>query len=150
MFVFLLLLHGLVAVFLLGSLSHQVLALWPPKDKKTFVNATRAVRPNIYVNATIIAFVITVALGGYIYTDYRLSVRIALEDMNMRAANGFFELKEHYAIMGMMLLPSYWYYWHQPTTPTISRVRGAHALILLLTVIASYVIGHYINNIRGL
>lgn len=151
MFTFLLFVHMLAAVFVLGATTHQALAvLWPGKDKRTFFSSMRSVRSNAYVNATIVSYIIAAVLGGWVYTEYRVTVWFVLQNLDLRMANGLFELKEHWAAIGLMLLPAYWYYWRQPQDPKHASVRSILAGILAFTVWYSFLVGHYINNIRGI
>ena len=54
------------------------------------------------------------ALGAVIYGEYRISVRVVLQELQLNAANGSFELKEHLAAIGLGMLPAYWWSWRQP------------------------------------
>ena len=56
----------------------------------------------------------SVLIGALLYPRYRIDVRPLLEDMQLRAANGLFETKEHFAAVGLGLLPAYWVFWRQP------------------------------------
>jgi hypothetical protein len=150
MFTFLLMLHMLAAVFVLGATTHQALTAWPARDKKTFFSSFRAVRGNLYVNAIIVSYIIAAVLGGWVYVDYRMSVWFVLQNLDLRAANGLFELKEHWAAIGLMMLPAYWYYWRQPQDPKHASVRAAMAGILAAVVWFSFMVGHILNNIRGI
>ena len=50
-------------------------------------------------------FLVTALGGGLLYPDYRVEVRPALEDLQLRAANGIFEIKEHLVAVGLGVLP---------------------------------------------
>lgn len=146
----LLILHGLMAVALLGALTHQALAVcWPSRNAKTFVAKFRAVSGPSYTNAVVVLFVLTMILGGMIYPTYRTTVRIMLEDYRMYAANGSFELKEHFAAIGLGLLPAYWYYWRQPLAEKGSITRTVLTVILAFVVWWGFLVGHILSNIRG-
>jgi hypothetical protein len=67
----------------------------------------------------------------------------------MRSAEGAFELKEHFAAIGLGLLPVYWYYWQQPLVPEHARTRAMLTSILAFAVWFSFLVGHVLNNIRG-
>jgi hypothetical protein len=151
MFTFLLMLHMLAAVFVLGATTHQALgAAWPGKDKRTFFSSMRSVRGNLYINAIIVSYIIAAVLGGIVYVEYRLTVWFVLQNLDLRLHNGLFELKEHWAAIGLMLLPAYWYYWRQPQDPKHTGVRGALAGIIAFIVWYNFIVGHILNNTRGI
>ena len=71
----LLILHGLIAVALLGGFTHQALAAcWPAKRADGFASAFRAVNGARYTTANIVLYVSTGVLGAIIYPAYRLAV----------------------------------------------------------------------------
>ena len=146
----LLIVHGLFAVFLLGALTHQALAsVWPRKPGQSdFVARFRGVNGAGYTNAVIVLFIATFVLGGWVYTYYRTQVRPPLEALRDLRTVGLFELKEHYLAIALAMLPGYWYYWRR--RPDARRTRAAITIILALSVWAGFIIGHIINNVRGL
>ena len=147
----LLICHALVAVTLIGALTHQTLSVWWPKSsvRSSFFASFRNVRPAPYANAIVVLFVLTATLGGLLYPSYRLGPRVALENFRLNAANGVFELKEHFVALGLGLLPAYWYFWKR--APADRHVETRRALTALLAVIAwwGFIVGHILNNIRG-
>jgi hypothetical protein len=147
----LLIIHGLMAVALLGAVTHQTLSVWWPAGKRSgsFFNNMRAVSSASYTNAIIVLFVITASIGALIYPAYRLGVRIVLEDYRMFFANGSFELKEHFVTVGLGLLPAYWYFWRRPLEPRFAGTRAALTATLAFIVWWSFIVGHILNNIRG-
>ncbi len=152
----LLILHGLLAVALLGAITHQVLAAaWPAKDTASFARRFRAVSGPAYTNTIIILFVVTFVIGAVIYPAYRLHVRTYLQDYRMLPAEGAFEIKEHLAAIALGLLPVYWLLW-RPVKPSIATsddsrwARIAVTAMIALAAWASFFIGHILNNIRGL
>jgi hypothetical protein len=151
--IFLLITHGIVAVFTLGALTHQVISLtWAPKGagQAGFVTSLRAVRAAHYTNAIIVLYVITAILGGLIYVNYRIEVRqFYLDQYKMYKSNGLFEMKEHLIAMGLGLLPAYWYYWKQELKPEIAKVRTVLSAYLAFAVWFSFLVGHWLNNIQG-
>jgi hypothetical protein len=147
----LLIVHGLLAVALLGALTHQVLSVWAPARKPavSFVGRFRAVPGAGYASAIVVLYLLTALLGAVIYAEYRISVRTVLQQLEMRSAEGAFELKEHFAAIGLGLLPAYWYYWRQPLAPEHARTRAMLTSLLAFTVWFSFLVGHVVNNIRG-
>ncbi|HEY4372122.1 MAG TPA: hypothetical protein VGN52_09375 [Burkholderiales bacterium] len=147
----LLIIHGLLAVALLGAVTHQAISVWwkARKPADSFVSRVRAVPATSYANAVVWLYVISTILGGVIYPDYRLNVRVVLEQMQMPMANGSFELKEHLAVLGLACLPAYWYFWRAPLAERYTRTRAALTLFIAFIVWWNFLIGHILNNIRG-
>ncbi len=146
---FLVILHGLLAVALLGGITHQAIALlWPARSKLGFVSAYRSVASPIYVNANIILFLAVAILGGVIYPTYRVFVRTYLENARLFSAVGSFEMKEQFISIGLGLLPLYWLVWRRPD-PAGTTARIAVTLMLCFIVWFSFLTGHVLNNIRG-
>ncbi len=104
---FLLIVHGLFAVALLGSITHQAISVLVParKTADSFVGRVRAESAPSYVSAIIVLYVATAILGGIIYGEYRMAVRVVLEQLDLWKANGAFELKEHFVALGLGMLP---------------------------------------------
>ena len=68
---------------------------------------------------------------------------------HMREANGVFEIKEHFAAIGMFMLPLYWFYWRTPLKPDYAAARRWLTTILALIVWWNFLVGHILNNIKG-
>jgi len=79
----LLIIHGLLAVALLGAITHQAVSAWMPVRSKAgnFVTRFRAVPSTSYVTAIIVLYVVTFVMGAWIYTQYRFTSRLALEQL---------------------------------------------------------------------
>jgi hypothetical protein len=93
----LLIIHSILAVFLLGAITHQAVgAAWPvAKRAPGFVSAVRSVNGINYTNAVIILFLVTFAIGTIIYPAYRVGVRTVLQEYRDFKPEGMFEMKEH-------------------------------------------------------
>lgn len=152
MVIFLLILHSLVGVALLGALTHQTVALLRRRTvySGTFVDRYSGVNQGVFTAAVAALFVAEVVLGAIIYPSYRLEVRIPFEEMSMGWAVGLFELKEHFAGLGLGVLPLYAFVWHKAQAQTHRRDRLAITLLLTFIVWWNFLIGHILNNIRGL
>lgn len=148
----LLIIHGLLALALLGAITHQALALWWPvrAPAGSFVTRFRAVPSTSYVTAIIVLYVVTFIMGAWIYTQYRFTSRLALEQLRFFKTVGVFELKEHLATIGLILLPAYWAYWRQPLSETYTHARKQVTLLLAFLVWCNFLIGHVVNNARGM
>jgi hypothetical protein len=135
---------------MLGALTHQTLSAWWPATAgvgSSVFTSFRAVRGAHYANTVVLLYVLTVVLGAIIYPTYRIGVRNFLEDLRLSAANGIFELKEHFVAVGLGVLPVYWYFWRDAAADAWSRklVTGLLALIVWY----SFIVGHVLNSIRG-
>jgi hypothetical protein len=108
--------HGLVAVALLGAITHQALATWAPASARprSFFGRFRAVPSAAFANAIVVLYVISALLGGVLYLSFRVDIRPALERDGHWQALGFFDLKEHFIAIGLGLLPTYWVCWRKP------------------------------------
>ncbi len=147
----LLIVHGLLAVALLGAITHQALSVLAPvrKPAGSFVGRFRAVTGASYTNAIIVLYLLTAIFGGIIYAEYRIEVRIVVEQLALWPQNGAFELKEHFAAVGLGVLPAYWYYWRQPLAVEHARTRAILTALLAFIVWWNFLVGHILNNIRG-
>ena len=118
----LLIIHGLLAVALLGALTHQAMSVLMPVRHAAgsggFVTRFRAVQGAGYATAVCVLWVVTFIFGAWIYTEYRIYIRVPIEEGGFWKTQGFFEMKEHLATIGLGLLPIYWYLWKN------SRKRG--------------------------
>ncbi len=150
----LLILHGLLAVALLGAITHQAWSVVPRRavtaGSPTFVERFQRVNSGAYSNAIAVLFLITALGGGLLYPQYRLDVRTALEDLQLRAANGVFEIKEHLVAIGLGLLPTYWFFWKAPLALEDASTRRYLTWLLAFIVWWSFLVGHVLNNIKGL
>jgi hypothetical protein len=149
----LLLFHGLLAATLIGAITHQTLGVWwaPRAASGSFFTRFRAVNVASYTNAIIFMFVIQVFVGGVLlYPTYRVSSRVVLEQLRLAAPVGIFDLKEHFSTIALGLLPAYWYYWRQPLCAENTNIRKFLTTIIAFTIWWNFMVGHFINNLRGL
>ena len=151
MYIALLIVHGLFAVALLGAITHQTASAWLPARKQagSFSGRFRAVSAAGYANAIVLLYACTFVLGAIIYPEFRISIRGVLEELDAPAAMGSFELKEHFAVVGLALLPAYWYLWRLPLADAHNRTRKAVTAILAFITWWNFLVGHVVNNFRG-
>ena len=73
--------HLILAVGLLGALTHQAMAVALPVRRPAggIVTRFRAVPAAGYATAVCVLWVLTFLVGSYIYTKYRIYIRIPLE-----------------------------------------------------------------------
>jgi hypothetical protein len=146
----LLIIHGILAVFLLGAITHQTVgAAWPVTKKGNgFFQSVRGVNGMSYTNAVIVLFAVTFAIGTIIYPTYRINVRTVLQEYRDFKPEGMFEMKEHLLALALALLPIYWLFWHKASEAN----RVARTLVTSVIAVAvwwAFLTGHIINNIRG-
>ncbi len=148
----LLVVHTLIAVVLIGAITHQVLVLWRtrPSAPDTFFGRLINVRASSYTNVVVATYALNFAVGAIIYATYRLEVRPYLENTGMFIAAGSFETKEHLAALGLGLLPAYWLFWKAPSLIGHVSVRKYITLLLAFYIWWNFLVGHVLNNIHGL
>lgn len=152
MWIFLVITHGLLAFLLVGAITHQVVSTWAPVRTAAgnFVTRFRAVGSANYANAIIVLYLITGTLGSVIYTNYRITARLTLEQGRYWKSFGAFEIKEHLLAIGLALLPAYWWYWRQPLDAKDATTRKILTALIAFIVWWAFLAGHVANNIRGL
>ena len=145
--------HALLAVALLGALTHQAASVLAPARQVAggpgFVMRFRAVQGAAYATAVCVLWVVAFIFGAWIYTKYRIAIRMPIEAMGFWKTQGFFEMKEHLATMGLGLLPAYWYFWKNTRTPAYDSVRKWLTVTLAGMCWFIFLTGHIVNNVRG-
>jgi hypothetical protein len=140
--------HLLVGVALLGAITHQAVGLLRPAalQGRHFMVRYAQVDRSIFTISIAVLFALSVLLGGVLYLNYRLNVRVPFEQVSLGWAVGIFELKEHFGGIGIGILPAYVWAWRSPDA------GGRVALTLVLAVIAwwNFLVGHILNNLKGL
>ena len=147
----LLILHGLVAVALLGAITHQALAAWAPftTRPRSFLGRFRAVQPAGYANAVAALYVCAALLGAIVYLDFKIDIQPYLERDRHWNALGFLDLKEDFVAIGLSLLPAYWTSWRRPLAIERGVTKVALTTILAFIVWWSFLVGHVVNDIMG-
>ncbi len=143
--------HLILAVGLLGALTHQAMAVALPARQPAggIVTRFRAVRASGYATAVCVLWVVTFLIGSYIYTSYRIYIRIPLEEGHYFKTAGFFDFKEHVTTLGLLLLPAYWYLWKNADDPAYDNARKGVTLVLAVMCWFLFIVGHVLNNTRG-
>lgn len=100
---FLLVLHALLAMLLIGSMTHNVLIttryLWGRFHKVKL--------EKLYVKVAFTAYLLTFSLGSLLYPNYRYHVRAQYLDKQAPWATNLFDIKEHWAAIGLALFGVY-------------------------------------------
>ena len=148
----LLILHGLAGVVLIGLTTHQAVAVWKtrPIAAKNFVQAYVNTRSATYTNTVVVCYVLTFIGGGIIYPTYVMDVKSTLTDAAMNPPIGLFELKEHLAVFGLAMLPSYWWLWKKASPSEHVLARQMNTTVICAIVWLAFVVGYILNNIKGL
>jgi hypothetical protein len=149
----LLILHSLVGVALLGAITHQVISMYRKRAgvrSGSFIDRYTGVNQQVFVVAIITLYVLQMVLGAVIYPSYRVNVRIPFEEMFLYKAVGSFEVKEHFAGIGLGLLPLYYWLWRPDAAQSHRRDRVIITSLLTFIVWWGFLIGHILNNIRGI
>jgi hypothetical protein len=149
----LLIFHGLVSVALLGALSHQAMALmrpnYPESKEQNFFDAFSSVQASKYAKSICVFWIISFILGGWIYAEYRINVRIPIEQLELYKTLGAFELKEHLTVLGLAMLPIYQFSWSHHQNLLYASLRKYTTLFLTFVCWYAFLIGHIVNNVRG-
>jgi len=147
----LLIVHGLVAVALLGAITHQTWATWARAGARpgSFFGRFRAVQSASFANAIVLLYAITALLGAIVYLYFKVDVGPELERDGHWQALGFLDLKEDFVAIGLALLPAYWVCWRRPRADEPALTRAALTSVLAFIVWWSFLIGHVMNNIMG-
>lgn len=143
--------HALLAVALLGALTHQAAAVLarPRAGVGGLVARFRSVSGPVYVTAICVLWVCTFVLGGWIYAKYRIYVRIPIEQEGLFKTLGAFELKEHLTSIGLGLLPFYWHLWKNARNAAYDSARKWLTVVLAVICWYAFLAGHVVNNVRG-
>jgi hypothetical protein len=147
----LVILHGLISIALIGAVTHQGLGVWRRvAPARSFFERFRAVGGAGYANAVVVLYLVTFLFGAYVYPAYVLGVKASLADNGETNMIFIFQVKEHIAVLGLVLLPGYWYLWRSVSLTEQVAVRRFVTTILMLSVWWNLVVGHILNNVRGL
>ena len=132
-------------------MTHQTLAAWSTAGARpsSFFGRFRSVRSGSFANAVVVLYVVSALLGAVLYLYFRVDIRPTLERAGHWPVLGFFDIKEHFAAIGLALLPAYWVCWRRPHADESAQMRIALTSILAFIVWWSFLTGHVANNIMG-
>ena len=147
----LLIVHGLLSVALLGALTHQACSLFSKNKNQTqnLLNRFGSVNSAVYTSSICLLWVLSFLFGGWIYSKYRIAIRIPMEQQGMWLTQGVFELKEHLVTIGYFLLPGYYALWKINTSQNFQTAKKFLTLTLAFICWYSFLVGHIVNNVRG-
>jgi len=143
--------HGLVAVALLGAITHQALATCAAPNAKpsSFFGRFRAVPAERFANAIIVLYLTSALLGAVVYLYFKMDIQPYLERDRHWHAMGFLDLKEDFVAVGLGVLPAYWFCWRGPADSQHNHIRTILTILLAFIVWWSFLVGHVLNDIRG-
>jgi hypothetical protein len=146
----LLIAHGLIAVGLLGAITHQTLATCLPSAKPhSFFGRFRAMPGAGFTNAVVFLYLVSALLGAVLYLYFKVDIQPNLERDRHWHALGFFDLKEDFTAIGLGVLPAYWFCWRRLAHSQNRQIRTVLTLFLAFIVWWAFLAGHVINNIGG-
>jgi hypothetical protein len=117
--------------------------------EKSFFEDFRGVAAAKYTTAICLLWVISFVFGGWIYTEYRISIKIPMEQQEYFKTLGVFELKEHLVVFGLAMLPIYNFAWKHYQQADLANLRKYTTLFLTFVCWYAFLIGHIVNNARG-
>jgi hypothetical protein len=97
------------------------------------------------------AYLVTFALGLVNYPTFRVDVRAAHLDANVPLATGFFEVKEHWIAIGLVILACYWPMsrtMHASKRTNDAWLYGVLAIVLACIVWLAMLTGLFVTAIR--
>jgi hypothetical protein len=152
----LMIVHGLLAVALLGAITHQAMSVLMPVRRVAgavgetgIVTRFRSVQGAGYAAAVCVLWIVIYIFGSWLYTKFRMYVRIPIEAQGFWKTQGVFDLKEHVASIGLGLLPIYWYFWKNARNTEYDSARKWLTVVLAAMVWYMFLVGHIVNNVRG-
>ena len=101
-----------------------------------------------YATPIVFLYILMIGTGTLLYPPFRLNVREALLDTEIPWATGLFELKEHFAAVGLGILPVYWILWRKGDEN--APPRKLLTAFLCLASWWNFFVGHVVNNLKGL
>jgi hypothetical protein len=146
--------HMLVSVALIGALTHQALAVLAPvaaaRSGRGFFHRFRGVNAAAYAGAVCVLWLATCVLGAWVYTRYRIYVRVPIEREGFWTTVGLFELKENVVTLGLFMLPAYLFFWRRAGVAAYDNARRWTTVLLAAMVWFGFLVGHLVVNVRGL
>jgi hypothetical protein len=113
------------------------------------VTRFRSVQGAGYAAAVCVLWIFIYIFGSWLYTKFRMYVRIPIEAQGFWKTQGVFDLKEHVASIGLGLLPIYWYFWKNARNAEYDSARKWLTVVLAAMVWYMFLVGHIVNNVRG-
>lgn len=147
-YILLVVLHLLATLVLVGAMTHNLVIV------VGYVRGRfgRKKLERFYVKVSLWAYAIVYGIGALAYPAFRINTRKELFDPLMPWATGLFEVKEHWAGLGLALFVAY-YFLRRGFEPKIDKEKLYLyvPLCLMLNVILWYqvIIGCYLALLKG-
>jgi len=145
---FLLFLHLVAAVVLMGCLAHNLLIVvgyWRGKFRKKNVEKR-------HVKMAFWAYLVTFLIGALVYPTFRVRVRAEYFDESVPWATGLFEVREHWSAIGLALFIAF-YFLRGKFDPETEREKLFlyTALCYILNLIVWYcaTVGYYLTTLKS-
>jgi hypothetical protein len=120
-------------------------------------NAAFRAKARRYARVTWPVYLATMLTGILIYPAYKVTVRDAWLDAHAPAMTGLFEIKEHWAALGMILTWAAWRYYCRPPVDEVIHPNRAfwkgHGILALLGALCtafSVIVGLWLVMVRSL
>ena len=100
-------------------------------------------------NAIVVLYLTSWLLGAVVYLYFKVDIQPTLERDRHWHAMGFLDLKEDFVVIGLGVLPAYWFCWRGTDNSQHHHRRGALNILLAFIVWWSFIVGHVMDDIRG-
>lgn len=145
----LLFLHLAGAFALAGSLTHNLVIgttyFWRPANRFKLLR--------LYAKISAISYTVVFIIGSVIYPNFRVHVRAAWFDTQLPFASALFEIKEHWAAVGLLL--AWWYVAacrsldeKSDKVHRLSVVAGGYVFYLIVWYLI--ICGYYLTTLRSI
>ena len=144
--------HFLTAIIAGGAAFHLAWRLY----QYMFGNKTALAWPATHAIVVSVSYLACFVTGMFIYPYFRVAVRYEYMDKAIPWATGLFEIKEHFASIGLpVILGLTWLLWNMPTRPDKKQRRvvpliAGLTLIFLLQLGFEIWSGWYLTTLKGI
>lgn len=142
-------LHTAGSVVLLGAATHHLLLM------RFYVRGRfeRIALEKTYAKVTAVAYTVNFVLGALLYPTYRVHVRGYHLDRFAPRYAGFFDVKETYAALALLLaagLGVLAYAWRPREEPHLAPVVAGMSLVVCAVVWFNSIVGVLVMSVRGI
>ena len=144
--------HLIAAACATGAAIHLAIRVWHYlRGRLSF----KALHENLYAGLLLIFYAIAYVLGASIYPTFRVRVRGEYFDTDLPAATGLFEVKEHLATTGMVIVIAIWLLarvMDPPARPEARRLLPLYAglvTFVLLIIVYNVWSGWYLTTLKA-
>jgi len=141
--------HLVGAFVLVGSLTHN-LVIVVNYLKNKFEKTQRA---HLYTKIALITYAFEFVIGALIYPSFRVHVRAEYFDLQLPWATGLFEVKEHWAAIGLALMIVYHYVGKNIDFSEVKKMTLPYlilGIILFLTIWYLIGAGFYLTTLKSI